>query len=263
MNEIRLITALLVSVSIFPANFALARSTVRVGVTDGPQAEIMQQVKKNAASRDLDLQIVPFHDGGSINRALAAGKIDAASFQDGVALDAEIKSHGYPLVRAGLTVTLPIGLYSRKIGKLNLLPRGATVAIPGNPLDAARALMLLHNYGLIDFRAGAGLQVTVRDITRNPRKLRFIELPAGQLARSLGQVSLAALNYPEASKAGLFPARDAVGMEDSRSPYAGVLAIRSGDARQPWVAQLISAYHSDEIKHFILVRYQDSVRRPW
>ena len=263
MEVSRLFTALLVSVSMFPAHFALAHSTVRIGVTDGPQAEIMQQVKKGALGRDLDLQIVSFRDGGSVNRALATGKIDAASFQDGVALDTEIKKHGYPLVRAGLTVTLPIGLYSRKIGRLNALPRGATVAIARNPLDAARALMLLHNYGLLEFRDGAGLQVALQDITKNPRKLRFIELPAGQLAGRLGQVDLAALNYPEASKAGLFPARDAVGMEDGRSPYAGVLAIRSKDARQPWVDRLIAAYHSDEIKRFVLTQYQDSVRRPW
>ena len=263
MNAIRYITALLVSISIFSVNFALAGSTVRVGVTDGPQAEIMQQVQKVAASHDLDLQLFTYDDGGSINQALAAGKIDAAGFQDGVALDAEIKRHGYPLVRAGLTVTLPLGLYSRKVGSLNALPRGATVAIPANPLDASRALLLLHNYGLLEFRDGAGLQLVLADIVKNPRKLRFIALPAGRLPGRLDRETLVALNYPEASKAGLLPARNAIGMEDSRSPYAGVLTIRSADSGKPWVARLLAAYHSEAIKRFILLQYQDSVRRPW
>jgi D-methionine transport system substrate-binding protein len=263
MNYSIFIRTLLVYLCIVPINYALARTTVRVGVTDGPQAEIMRQVKIIAVNHDLNLEIVPFAKGGSVNQALAVGRLDAASFEDGVALDAELKDHGYPLERAALTVTLPIGFYSRKVRTLNALERGATVAIPRNRLDAARALILLHNYGLIEFRDDAGLYVSVRDIAKNPRKLRFIEVPADQLASRLDKVSVAAINYPEASKAGLYPARDGIGMEDGRSPFAGVLAIRSSDKRQPWVAQLVSAYHSEEIKRFILVRYQDSVRRPW
>jgi YaeC family lipoprotein len=246
-----------------PLNFALARTTVRVGVTKGPQAEIMQQVKKIAVTHDLDLVIVPFAKGELINQALSAGKLEAASFQDGVALDEEIQLHGFPLIPAALTVTLPTGLYSRKVRTLNALENGTTVAIPRNHLDAARALILLHNYGLIQFRDNRGLKVTVRDIIKNPRKLRFVELPADQLINSIDKVSVAAINFSEASKAGLYPARDAIGMEDSRSPFAGVLAIRATDRQKPWVARLISAYHSDEIKRFILINYQDSVRRPW
>jgi YaeC family lipoprotein len=156
-----------------------------------------------------------------------------------------------------------MGLYSRKVRTVSAIEYGAAVAIPRSRPEAARALILLHNYGLIQFRDGRGLKVTVHDITNNPRKLRFIELPADRLAGELDSVSVAAINYTEAAKAGLYPARDAIGMEDGRSPYAGVLTIRSADRRQPWVVRLISAYRSDEIKRFILVRYQDSVRRPW
>lgn len=263
MKHLLFLVTLLGCVVLSPLDSAVARTTVRVGVTDGPQAEIMQQVKKIAVGRDLDVQIVTYPEAESVNRALSAGRLDAASFQDGVALDAEIKGHGYPLSPAAVTVTLPMGLYSRKLRSLNALERGATVAIPRNRLDAARAIILLHNYGLIQFRDNAGLKVTVRDITKNPRKLRFVELPAGVLASRLDQVSVAAINYPEAAKAGFYPARDGIGMEDSRSPYAGVLTIRSADTRQPWVKRLISAYRCEEIKRFILVRYQDSVRRPW
>jgi YaeC family lipoprotein len=249
---------------LFPFSFAWARQTVRVGVTDGPQAEIMQQVKKIAAAgHDLDLEIVPFREDEPINRALSSRRLDAASFQDGVALEAEIKRYGYPLLPAALTVTLPMGLYSRKARTVKALVPGASVALPRERGAVARALILLHNYGVIQLREDCGLQATLRDISKNPRKLRFVKLPAGRLAKKLDQVSLAAIDYPKAVQAGLYPARDGIGMEDGRSPYAGVLAIRAADKGEPWVKSLIAAYHSEEIKRFILVRYQDSVRRPW
>lgn len=263
MNFTSVFIIVFVSALLLPIDFAVARTTVRIGVTEGPQAEIMQQVKGIAADHDLELEVVPFAKDRSVNRALATGRVDAASFQDAQSLEAEIKRHGYPLIPAVQTVTLPMGLYSRKVRALNSLAPGATVAIPRRQPDAARALILLHNYGLIQFREDRGLKVTLRDITRNPRRLRFIELPADRLTAALDKVGLAVINYPEASRAGLYPARDAIGMEDGRSPYAGVLAIRSADRQQAWVGRFISAYRSEEIKRFILVRYQDSVRRPW
>ncbi len=263
MNNAPFVVTLILCVILSPFDSAMARTTVRVGVTDGPQAEIMHQVKKVAADRDLDVVIVPYRKAESINRDLADGRLDAASFQEGVALDAEVQEQGYGLSVAALTVTLPLGLYSRKARTLNDLKPGATVAIPRNRVDAARALILLHNYGLIRIRDGSGCNAAVRDIVKNPRSLRFVQFPAGQLANRLEKVSLAAIGYPEAAQAGLYPARDGIGMEDGRSPYAGVLAIRSCDKQKPWVGRLVSAYHSDAIKRFILVRYQDSVRRPW
>jgi D-methionine transport system substrate-binding protein len=263
MNRSFFLGTLLVCATLSPLCSASARTVVRVGVTDGPQAEIMRQVKKIAAGRDLDLEIVPYSDSGAISGALAEGGLDAASFQDGVALDTELKARGYRFSPAALTVTLPMGLYSRKIRSLAALVPGAEVAIPLNPHDAARALVLLHNYGLIRIRDGAGLGARLRDVVKNPRRLRFVELPPGRLAERLGTASLAAIPYPEAAKAGLQPARDGIGMEDGRSPWAGVLTVRSADLQKPWVGRLVSAYRSDEIKRFILHRYRDSVRRPW
>jgi ABC-type metal ion transport system substrate-binding protein len=79
----------------------------------------------------------------------------------------------------------------------------------------------------------------------------------------LNSVAFAVMDSDDAARAGLFPARDGLGLEDARSPYASVLTVRDSDRGQPWVAQLVASYHSSDVAHFILTRYQDSVRRPW
>ena len=258
-----LVTLLFIGSCFSPLSAAASRNTIRVGVTDGPQAEIMAQVKPLAAAQELDIEIIHYAKSGLINRELSSGKLAAASFQDAVALEADIKAHRYALTRAALTVTLPVGIYSRKIKQLRALKPGATIAIPRNGADRVRALRLLHIFNVIELPGTFSLNGTVRDIVKNPFKLRFVEVPTDQLVRALDTVSLATINYPEATKAGLYPARDALGFEDSSTPYSSVLTIRSADKQQTWVARLVSSYHSSEIKRFILERYQDSVRRPW
>lgn len=237
--------------------------TLRIGVTSGPQAEIMELVKHIAAGKGLDLRIVRYEDGRQLDADLAAGALDANSFQDLEYLQAQNQAHGYQLVDVAYTVTLPLAFYSKRLASLRELKPGDRVALPSTPADCARALILLQNYGLITFPDAAGLHATPRDISANPRKLRFLSLAPDQLPAALPKVAFAAMPWSVAEQAGLQPARDSIGMEDARSPYADVIAVRAQDKNQPWVAGLVAAYHSEPIKHFILTRYQDSVRRPW
>ncbi len=246
-----------------PIDAALSRTAIRVGVTDGPQAEIMAQVKGLAASQGLDIEIIPYAKSGLINRELSSAKLDAASFQDGIALEADIKAHRYALARAAITVALPMGIYSKKIKTLRALKPASAVAIPRNGADRVRALRLLHIFNLIELPVTFALNGTVRDIVKNPFGLRFVEVQTDKLVSALHSESLVTINYREATRAGLYPARDALGFEDSSTPYSCVLTIRTADKQQPWVDKLVSIYHSPEIKCFILERYQDSVRRPW
>jgi D-methionine transport system substrate-binding protein len=264
MNYSILLTLLFICTCLSPANAAVSRTTIRVGVIDGPQAEIMRRVKQvAAASYDLDIEIISYAKNGLINRELSSGKLDAASFQDAVALEADIKAHRYALTQATVTVTLPMGIYSRKIKSLGALRPGVSVAIPRNGADKVRALRLLHIFSLIELPDTFSLKGTVQDIVKNPFTLRFIEVQTDKLLWALDNESLVTINYREATKAGLHPARDALGFEDSSTPYSSVLTIRTADKQQPWVARLVSSYHHSEIKRFILERYQDSVRRPW
>jgi YaeC family lipoprotein len=246
-----------------PAQAADEAQVIKVGVTPGPQAQIMDEVRRVAAARGLALDVVVFDKPGAIDAALAAKQIDAASFEDEPSLETQRKQHDYALTGVATTVTFPLALYSRKLANLNQLQRGSTIAIPEDREGTARALILLQNYTLITFRDAAGLHASTRDITGNRLNLKIRQVPRARLFDSLNNVAFAAIDSDDAARAGLYPARDSIGLEDARSPYANVLAVRDSDRTQAWVGQLVSAYHSDDVAHFILTRYQDSVRRPW
>ncbi|MFM0198916.1 MetQ/NlpA family lipoprotein [Paraburkholderia fungorum] len=258
-----IIAALLIAASWVQAAQATASQAVKIGVTAGAHAQIMDEVRRVAATRGLALDIVVFDKPEGIDAALAAKQIDAASFEDGPSFLSQRKQHSYALTSVATTVTFPIALYSRKLTNLGQLQRGATIAIPDDREGTARALILLQNFTLLRFKDSAGLHATLADITSNRLNLKILQVPHARLFDSLNSVAFAIIDSDDAARAGLYPARDSLGLEDARSPYANVLTVRDGDCTQPWVAQLVGAYHSPEVAHFILTHYQDSVRRPW
>jgi D-methionine transport system substrate-binding protein len=255
--------ALLIAASWVQPGQATASQVVKIGVTAGAHAQIMDEVRRVAATQGLTLDVVVFDKPEGIDAALAAKQIDAASFEDEPGFEAQRKQHGYALTSVATTVTFPIALYSRKLTNLGQLQRGATIAIPDDRAGTARALILLQNFTLLTFRDSAGLHATLADITSNRLKLKIRQVPRARLFDSLNSVAFAVIDSEDAARAGLYPARDSLGLEDARSPYANVLTVRDDDRAQPWVAQLIGAYHSADVAHFILTHYQDSVRRPW
>ncbi|HEV3429633.1 MAG TPA: MetQ/NlpA family lipoprotein [Paraburkholderia sp.] len=242
---------------------SVAPATIRVGVTPGTQAQIMAEVKRVAASRGLALDVVVFDNASGIDAALAAGRIDAASFEDATRLAQTRAAHGYALTSVAPTITLPMALYSRRLRNLAQLRPGATVAIPADARDMARALVLLQNDTLVMFRDSAGLHATTRDITGNRLHLKIVAVPRERLVQALDSADIVAISSEDAARAGLFPARDSISYEDARSPFAEVLTVRDSDLHAAWVSALVAAWHSDDVAHFILTRYQDSVRRPW
>ena len=143
-----------------------AAPAVRVGVTRGVHAQILDEVKRVAASRGFGIDVVEFDDASRIDAALADGRIDAASFEDAQQL-AATRAQRYALTEVAPTVTLPMALYSRKLKNLNELQPGATVAIPADPRGMARSLVLLQNDTLVTLRERAGLRATLRDVTGN------------------------------------------------------------------------------------------------
>ncbi|MEB0012258.1 MetQ/NlpA family ABC transporter substrate-binding protein [Glaciimonas sp. Gout2] len=236
---------------------------IKIGATGGPHAEILEVVKKIAAKDGLTIQIVEFSDYIQPNAALAAGDLDANSYQHLPYLEAQIKDRGYKLSNVGYTITFPMGLYSKKIKSPKDLKVGARIGIPNDPTNGGRALLLLQAQGLLKLKAGAGLQATPLDIAENPKKLKIVEIDAAQLPRSLDDLDAAAINGNFAEKAGLSPTKDGIAIEAARGPYANVIAVRTEDKNKPWVAKLLKAYHSPEVKQYVLERYKSSVIPSW
>ena len=183
---------------------------LKVGVTAGPHAQIFEVVKQEAAKQGLNIQIIEFSDYVQPNVALSSGDLDLNSYQHQPYLDNANADRGYKLVSIAKTVIFPIGIYSKKIKSLSELKEGARIGLPNDPTNGGRALLLLQANGLIKLRPEAGLKATPIDVVENPRKLRFIELNAAQLPRSLDDTDASAVNTNFALEAGLNPAKDAI-----------------------------------------------------
>jgi D-methionine transport system substrate-binding protein len=237
--------------------------TIRVGVTAGPHAEIMDVVKKAGVEHGLDIKVVEFTDYVVPNQALALRDLEANSFQHEPYLKNQISKTGWKIVKVATTIASPQGVYSQKYKTLAELPDGARVAIANDPSNGARGLMILALHGLIKLKDPSNVSATVADITDNPKKLRFVELDAAQLPRALQDVDLVSINNNYAVQAGLNPAKDAVAQENADGPWVNILAVREEDKDKPWVKQLIEAYHSDPVKAFLEARFKGTYIATW
>ncbi|MCM2550162.1 MetQ/NlpA family ABC transporter substrate-binding protein [Burkholderia glumae] len=248
------------------AGFGAARAaaeTIRVGVTAGPHAQVMEVVKRVAAGQGLEIRIVEFSDYVQPDAALASGELDANSYQHAPYLAAQVRDRGYRIVAVANTVTFPMGVYSKRVTSLAALPKGARIAIPNDPTNCGRALLLLQKQGVIRLRAGAGPSATRFDVVGNPLGVKLVELDAAQIPRSLADVDAAAINTNFAMEAGLQPKRDAIAIEDANGPYVNVLAVRAADRDKPWVAKLVAAYHSSQVKQYLEAKFGGAVIASW
>lgn len=236
---------------------------IKVGVTAGPHAQVFEVVKAEAAKQGLNVQIIEFSDYVQPNAALAAGDLDMNSYQHQPYLDSANADRGYKLISLAKTVIFPIGIYSKKVKSLDELKEGAQIGIPNDPTNGGRALLLLQEHGLIKLNPEAGLKATPIDVTENPRKLRFVELDAAQLPRSLDDVDASAVNTNFAMEAGLDPNKDAIVRESADSPYANVLAVREQDKDRADLKKLVSIYQSPAVKAFIDEKYKGAVVAAW
>ncbi len=242
-----------------PAATPAADKPIKVGVTPGPHAQILEVVKKIAEKEGLKIQIIEFSDYIQPNVALNQGDIDLNSFQHLPYLENIVKDRKYDLVMLAKTITFPMGVYSKKIKSIKDLKDGATVAIPNDPTNGGRALALFEKAGLIKLKPGLGHKASVVDITENTKKLKIRELDAAQIPRSLDDLDLAAINTNYAMPAGLVPGKDSLIIEDSNSPYANIIAVRSKDKDNPQYKKFLKAYQSEEVKKFVNEQFKGSI----
>ena len=260
MRKLR-ITALASTLALI-AGMASAED-IKVGVSVGEHAEIMEQVAEVAKTKGLNIDIIEFTDYVVPNQALNDGDLNANSFQHQPYLDNQIKDRGFELVSIAKTITTPMGVYSEKLKSLDELPEDAKVAIPNDPTNGGRALLLLADKGVITLADGVGLSPTPLDVTANARNVEFLELDAAQLPRALADADIAIINTNYALEAGLNPEKDAIAIENADSPYANIIVVRKGDEGAGWAKTLVESYNSPEVKKYIQDKYTGAVIPAW
>lgn len=237
---------------------------LKVGVISGRESELMETAAKIAKEKyGLTVQIITFSDYTTPNIALNDGSIDLNVFQHKPYLDAQIKDRGYHLAPVGNTFVFPLAGYSKKIKQLNQLPDGAKVALPNDPTNLGRALLLLQKQGLITLKENIGLTGTPLDIVNNPKHLQFIELEAAQLPRSLEDVDLAVINTTYATQINLIPTRDGLFVEEKDSPYVNIIVAREDNQNGKSVQEFVKAYQSAEVLNKANELFEGAVIQGW
>lgn len=237
-------------------------TVLKIGASTVPHAEILNFVKPILAEEGIDLQITEYTDYVIPNTAVESRELDANYFQHLPYLESFNEENGTHLISAVAVHYEPMGIYAGKTATLDALADGATIAVPNDPTNEARALLLLQQEGLITLKDGIGLDATPNDIVENPKDIKFFEAEAAAVARSVQDVDFAIINGNYALEAGL-KAGDALAVEDASSEgaktFANIVAVYEGDESRPEIQALIKALTSEETKAFIEETYQGSV----
>jgi len=230
-----------------------------VAASPVPHSELLEFVKPALAKEGVELDIKVFTDYVQPNAQVADGQLDANFFQHKPYLDTYNAERKTDLVSIGVVHVEPFGAYSTKIKSLDELKEGAQVALPNDPSNGARALLLLQSQGLVKLKDPEDLLATARDVVENPKKLRFRELEAATLPRVLPDVDMALINTNYALEAGLNPTEDALFIEGEDSPYANLVATTAAKKDDAAIQKLVKALQSDEVREFIKTQYKGAI----
>ena len=241
---------------------SLEGTTLKVGATPAPHAEILEVVKDILAEQGITLEIVQYNDYVQPNNAVEDGSLDANYFQHITYMNDFNDQNGTHLVSAAEVHYEPMSLYAGKVSSLDELPDGALIGVPNDATNEARALLVLQQEGLITLREGAGITATINDIVDNPKNLQFSEMEAAQLPLRLADLDMAVINGNYAIDAGL-SMDDALATEsadgEAAQAYVNVLAVKEGRETDPAIQALAAALCSDEVKTYIEENYNGAV----
>ena len=234
-----------------------------IGASPSPHADILKVAKKELKKEGYELEIKEYSDYVQPNTALESGDLDANYFQHKPYLDDFNKQKKTHLVSAGTIHYEPFGIFPGKTKTLKDLKKGATVAVPNDTTNEARALLLLQDQGLIKLKDGAGLTATKKDIVENKKNLAIKEIEAAQIPRSLKDVDIAVVNGNYALEAGLKVNKDALATEDADSigakTYGNIVAVKKGNEKSDATKALVKALKSDAVKKYINDKYDGAV----
>lgn len=238
-------------------------TTITVGASPSPHAEILEQAESLLKDKGWTLKIQQYNDYIQPDAALASGDLDANYFQHKPYLDNYNKENNTDLVSAGVIHYEPFGIFPGKTKSLDDLKDGAQVGVPNDATNEARALLLLESQGLIKLKSGAGINATKNDIEENPKNLKIVEIEAAQLPRSIQDLDIAVVNGNYAIQAGFSVKKDALAVEDAKSlgakTYGNVVAVRKEDKDSDKTKALVAALRSEKVKNFINEKYDGAV----
>ncbi len=236
--------------------------TIKIGASPSPHAEILEQVKAEVEAKGYKLEIVEYNDYVIPNTAVEQGELDANFFQHKPYLDNFNEENGTHIVSVAAIHFEPLGIYSSKVNSVSEIGAGATIGVPNDATNEARALLLLEANGLITLKEGAGVNATINDIESNPLNLDIKEIEAAQLPRSLQDLDAAVINGNYAISGGL-QVSDAIAVEENTSvaaeTYANIVAVKSGNENSEKLNVLIEALQSDAVKAYIEENYGGAV----
>lgn len=239
-------------------------NVLKLGAMAGPEAQVAEVAAEQAKAQfGLEVKIVPFTDYVTPNAALNDGSIDINAFQHRPYLEGQIDTRGYDLVAVANTFVYPIAAYSLSLRSLDELPQGAKVALPNDPTNLGRSLVLLEQQGLLTLKPGVGIAATPRDVVENPKQIEILELEAAQLPRALQDVSFAVINNTFASQAGLTLEDNGLFVEDKESPYVNLIVARRNNQDDPRIAQFIESYQSDAVYDKARELFNGNIVKGW
>ncbi len=257
---VAVLTALFVMTGCGGEKKAAEVTQIKVGATAGPHAEVVEAAAKEAVKNGLKVQVVEFSDYITPDKALASGEIDLVSYQHKPFLDNFNKQNNSDLVPVGKAILMRMGIYSNKIHNVKDIPDGAVVAIPNDPTNGGRGLMLLEKAGWLKLKEGVVIKATVIDIAAYPSHLKLKELEAAQLPRSLEDVDAAAITMNYVMSAGLDVKKQGIFLESKDEPLAVmIIAARNKDKDKPEYKKFIQAYQSEAVKKFIAEKYKGTI----
>ena len=243
-----------------PDKAADSKKEIKIGATAGPHAEVAEAVAKEAQKQGLNVKVVEFTDYITPDKALASGDIDLNSYQHKPFLDNFNKQNNSDLVPIGKTILMRMGIYSDKVKDVKDIKDGGIVAIPNDPTNGGRGLVLLEKAGLIKLKDGVGFKATIADIADNPKNLQFKELEAAQLPRSLADVDAAAITMNYVMSAGLDVKKQGIFLESKDEPLAVmVLAARNKDKDDQTYKKIADIFRSEAVKQFIADKYKGTI----
>ncbi|WP_127091997.1 MetQ/NlpA family ABC transporter substrate-binding protein [Aquabacter cavernae] len=249
-----------------PAAPAASDKPLKIGVSAGPYGDVLREAARLSAPQGVTAEIIEFSDWNQPNAALQAGDIDLNNFQTQPYLNNQIKTRNYQLTALDTSLLVPGGIHSKKYTKAEDIPVGAKIAIPNDPTNGGRALLLFQKAGLIKLRPGAGLNASPLDVAENPKKLQIVELDAAQLSRSLDDVAAAFVSSNYAYLAGLDLNKALVAetsLEESKPYFTLYFVARTDRKDDPRILKFIEVYRSQPVKDFVDARFKGSILPAW